>query len=138
MWKKLLLIGVVIGIAGGSAAWWYVWHKPHAKVEDAKGIAITATDLVKEYEADEKAADTKYLSSPSKKVAIDVSGTVSETETNQDGGLMVILDAGDPMTGVQCAMREKNVTVTKGQQVTIRGFCSGKIMNVSLTDCIMK
>ena len=104
------------------------------KVEDTKGIAITAIALSKEYSANEKAADAKYLNK-----AIEVSGMVSEVEKNQDGGLMVILQTDDPMAGVQCTMRDPGAAAAKGSQVTIKGFCSGNgITGVSLTDCVIK
>ncbi len=119
-------------VAGGAGT--YMWFKPHPKVEDAKGIVVTSEALAKEYGADEKAADAKYLNK-----AIEVSGVVSEVDKNQDGGLMVILQTQDPATGIQCAMREKNATATKGQSVTLKGFCSGNgITGVSLTDCVIK
>jgi hypothetical protein len=122
----LVLIGICTGV--------YMWNKPHKKVEDAKGISITAEALSQEYNKDEKAADTKYLNK-----AIEVSGTVNETDKNQDGGMMVILQTGDPMAGVQCTMRDKGAAVVKGQQIVIKGFCSGNgITGVSLTDCVIK
>jgi hypothetical protein len=132
MVKKILIAILVLGIIG-AAVGYYEWNKPHQKVEDSVGIALTAAQLSKEYAADEKAANAKYLNK-----AIEVSGMVSEVDKNQDGGLMVILDTGDPMTGVQCTMRDKGVTVNKGQTVTLKGFCSGSgITGVTLTDCVI-
>jgi len=125
----VLLLGI-IGICVGV----YLWNKPHKKVEDAIGITITAIALSKEYNTDEKKADTKYLNK-----AIEVSGTISEVDKNQDGGLMVILQTDDPMAGVQCAMRDKNIVLSNGQNIIIKGFCSGNgITGVSLTDCVIK
>lgn len=130
--KFLIAIGllVLIGICTGI----YMWNKPHKKVEDAKGISITAEALSNEYNKDEKAADVKYLNK-----AIEVSGTISEIDKNQDGGLMVILQTADPMAGVQCTLRDKAAVVAKGQNIVIKGFCSGNgITGVSLTDCVIK
>ena len=111
-----------------------MWYKPHPKVEDAKGIVVAAPALAKEYTADEKTADTKYLNK-----AIEVTGTIGEIEKNQDGGMMVILQTEDPTGGVQCTMREKDAKASKGQSITIKGFCSGNgITGVSLTDCVIK
>lgn len=122
----LALIGVGTGI--------YLFYKKPETVEGKTGVVVTAVALSEEFGRDERAANAKYLNQ-----AVEVTGTVSETEQNQEGGLMVILDTGDPMAGVQCAMREKGVQVQKGQQVTIKGFCSGSgITGVSLTDCIVK
>jgi len=131
---KRILIVITLIILIGAVAGVYLWNKPHKKVEDAKGITITATDLSKAYNTNEKAADSLYLNK-----AIEVSGTISEVDKNQDGGIMVILKSGDPMTGIQCAMRDKGISLSKDQQVTIKGFCSGNgITGVSLTDCVLK
>jgi tRNA_anti-like len=133
MWKKILGILVVVGIVGGGVAY-YMWNKPHPKAENATAIVFKADDLFKEYGKDEKAADAKYLNK-----VIEVTGAVGSTETNQDGGVMVILNTSDPSSGIQCSMREKNVAIEKGKEVTIRGFCTGNgITGVSLTDCVIK
>ena len=137
--KKSVIIYVVISLLGflfiigsGKIAA-YLWNKPHEKVEDAKGVVITAVALSKEYNANEKKADAKYLNK-----AIEVSGTISEVDKNQDGGVMLILQTDDAMTGVQCAMRDKKTVATKGQNISIKGFCSGNgITGVSLTDCVI-
>lgn len=131
---KKILIAVAVLILIGVCTGVYMWNKPHKKVENAKGIDITADQLSKEYNADEKSADAKYLNK-----AIEVSGKVSETDNNQDGGVMIVLQTDNPMNSVQCAMRDKGVTATKGQSVTIKGFCSGNgITGVSLTSCVIK
>ena len=133
MIKRIVIIILVLGLAGGGIGA-YLWYKPHPKVENAKGMVITAPVLAKEYITDEKAADTKYLNK-----AIEVTGTIGEMDKNQDGGMMLVLQAEDPAGCVQCAMREKNITATKGQNITIKGFCSGNgITGVSLTDCVIK
>ena len=98
-----------------------------------QSISIDAHALAKEYNANEKAADAKYLNK-----VIEVSGTITEIDNNQDGGIMVILQTDDPAAGVQCAMRDKGLKISKGH-ITIKGFCSGNgITGVSLTDCVKK
>jgi len=132
MIKKIVIVVLVL-VAIGVCTGIYMWNKPHKKVEDASGIVIDAKVLAREYSADEKAADAKYLNK-----AIEVSGTIMELEKNQDGGVMVILQTDDPAAGVQCAMREKGLDLRKGH-ITIKGFCSGNgITGVSLTDCVIK
>ena len=133
MIKKIIIAFLVLGMVGGGIGA-YMWFKPHPKVEDAKGIVVTAPGLAKEYATDEKSADIKYLNK-----AIEVSGTIGEVDKNQDGGVMAILQTEDPTGGIQCTMREKTAMVAKGEKVTIKGFCSGNgITGVSLTDCVVK
>ncbi len=122
----VLIIGVIAAVA--------IWNKPHAKVEDKKGIAISAAALATAFTNDEKNANAQYLNK-----AIEVTGVAAEVDKNQDGGTMVVLQTGDPMHAVQCTMRDKGATATKDKQVTIKGFCADNgIMGVSLTDCIIQ
>lgn len=133
MLKKILIaifVCVLIGVGTGI----YLWNKPHRKVEDIKGIQISAAALAQDYKNNEQAANTKYLNK-----VIEVNGVIDEVDKNEDSGTMIVLQTGDPMAGVQCTMREKNITPAKGQQVTIKGFCSGNgITGVTLTDCVSK
>jgi hypothetical protein len=133
MLKKIMLAFLIIVITGACFVI-YLWNKPHKKIETAKSISTTAQALSKEYTENEKQADAKYLNK-----AIEVSGVVNEVDKNQDGGTMVILQTDDPVAGIQCTMREKGITAGKGQNVTIKGFCSGNgITGVSLTDCVLE
>jgi hypothetical protein len=132
MLKKVLYTVIILALIGAGTAV-YLWNKPHKKVENAEGIKISAVDLFKAYSADENKANALYLNK-----AIEVSGEISEIDKNQDGGSMFILATGDAMMNVQCTMREKTVSASKGQKVSIKGFCSGSsITGISLTDCVM-
>ena len=133
MIKKILVVILLLIVAGGGIGY-YMWHKPAPKAEDVKSIPVTAVALSKHYASNEKAADSMCLNKN-----IEVSGTIGEIDKNQDGGLMVVLQTEDPTTGVQCAMRDTGTVVTKGRNITIKGFCSGNgITGVSLTGCIIK
>lgn len=133
MLKKILIaifVCILIGVGTGI----YLWNKPHKKVEDIKGIQISAAALAQDYKNNEQAADAKYLNK-----VIEVNGVIDEIDKNEDSGTMIVLQTGDPMAGVQCTMREKNIAPVKGQHVTIKGFCSGNgITGVTLTDCVSK
>lgn len=131
--KKFLIVVFVVGIIGITVVA-YLWNKPHRKVEDIKGVLITAIQLSNQYNANERAADSLYLNK-----AIEVSGRINTIEKNQEGGQMIILDGGDPSYAVQCAIRDKVGNFNVGQSITLKGFCSGSsITGVSLTDCIAK
>jgi hypothetical protein len=132
MIKKIIVVVLVLATIGVGTGIYLFYKKPET-VDDKKGIVISAATLSEQYTTNEKTADSIYLNK-----VIEVTGTVSETEQNQDGGMMVILKTDDPVAGIQCAMREKGMQVTTGQSITIKGFCSGSgITGVSLTDCII-
>lgn len=117
----------------GVAVGYYLWNKPHKKVENVTGINIDAVELYRQYEADESRADKNYLNA-----AIEVAGKVESIEKNQDGGAMIILNAGGPSQSIQCAMRDNNFKCGINDKITVKGFCSGNgITGVSLTDCVL-
>lgn len=126
IWLVLLLVtvGVTLGI--------YQYNRAPKKVEDATAEQITADELYSAFAADETSANSKYLNK-----VLEVSGTVQEVSVNQDGLTVAVLSADDPMSGVQCTMRERGVKLTIGQKVRVKGFCNGYTLTVILSDCIV-
>ena len=132
LWTVLIAIIVIGGIGAGVA--YNMWNKPHTRAEDVKGVSITTDALCAEYAADETAANGKYLNK-----VLEVSGTVSGQETNQDGATVITIQGSNPDVSVLCTMRDKNVQATAGAAVTVKGFCSGAdLFGVKLTDCIIQ
>jgi len=83
------------------------------------------------YSRDEVSANAIYLDK-----AIVVSGEIAELNINQADQTVVILKTGDPISGIVCTIKEKPATPLQiGQQVKIKGFCSGYISDVVLRDC---
>lgn len=131
MRKIAAIIVILLLIAGGIG--YYVWNKPPAKVEDKKSTPVIATDLASAFTTDEAAANKKYLNQ-----VLEVSGIVAESSRNQDGKTVILLESGDPLSGVQCTMRDDNVAIGNGSTVKITGFCNGYTMVVLLSDCIIQ
>jgi Flp pilus assembly protein TadG len=131
--KKVLFI-ILILVAVGVGAGLYMWNKAPDKVEDSASSAISADDLAVAFTTNEQQANAKYLNK-----VLDVSGTIVEVTKNQDGKTVITLGvASDPLSGVQCTMRENNVKAEAGKSITIKGFCNGYTLVVLLSDCIIK
>ena len=133
--KKWPFILIVLGafVAIGAGVGITMWNKAPAKVEDKKGIEITAVDLCNEFGNNETEANMKFLNQ-----ALEVSGIVEEVIANQEGKPVIRLQGND-MMNVQCTMRDNGATAEKGKTVTVKGFCSGNTMfDVLLTDCIVE
>ena len=127
-WKVLLAI-VLIGLITGAIIFYKIWYMPHRDVKDETAIAVTAQAIMDTYTADEKKANTLYLDK-----AIEVSGEVAGVSKTQQGKTVLSLKTSDPMAGVRCTMKE-DVEVKPGEQVKIKGICSGFLMDVTLIDC---
>ena len=125
--KILLAVFLLIVLAAGYGL--YQWFKPHRNVQSEKAVTITAPELYKAFQANEK--DPKYLDK-----AIQVSGIIAETNTNQAGKMVCILQTEDPVFGVNCTFI-KNTTLQPQQPVIIKGLCTGYLSgaDVVLIDC---
>jgi len=117
----------------GAAGVYYVYNKPHRDVAGEKTIPVTATDLFNAFHQNEAAANAAYLDK-----AIEVTGEVAEVKVNQEGKTVIVLKSQDPFYGVLCTLKDKTNTSHPGQQVKIKGLCSGFNADVVLRDCILQ
>lgn len=92
-------------------------------------MKISSNELFREFSENEKQATEKYNGK-----VLEVSGTVTAVETNQEGQTIIRLQTDDLMFGINCTM-EKKTTVKKGSAVIIKGSCSGFTTDVILIHC---
>jgi uncharacterized secreted protein with C-terminal beta-propeller domain len=130
--KKKVLIAVLLIIAIVLIAFWYIFNKPHRSVEDEVSIPVTASEIFSAYNSDETHANALYLDK-----IISVSGEIAEIKNNQDNKMVLVLKTTDPIFGVACTLKESTDKLKSGNQVTVKGICSGYASDVVLRDCIV-
>jgi uncharacterized secreted protein with C-terminal beta-propeller domain len=130
--KKKVLIGVLLVIAVILISFWYIFNKPHRSVEGEVSIPVTASEIFSAYNSNESKANALYLDK-----TISVSGEIAEIKKNQDNKMVLVLKSGDPIFGVACTLKEPTDTLKTGNQVTVKGICSGFASDVVLRDCII-
>lgn len=126
---KIILVLVLVVFIAGTVYFLRTWYMPHRDVKDEKAITQTAQGIIDAYNSNEKQANTLYLDK-----AIEVSGEVTGVEKTQQGKTVVSLKTTDPMAGVRCTMKEDAV-VKVGDQIRVKGICTGFMMDVTLIDC---
>ncbi len=129
---KITLLVFFIVIVTGSIIAYNMFTKPRRDVANEKGMVITASQLVNEYQQSESSANAKYLNKP-----IEVKGTITEVSQNQEGKTTVQLATDDAMTGVFCTLKEKNTNLSAGNKVTIKGICNGMMSDVRISEAIV-
>jgi len=119
---KLLLVGLVILIIGGGTAW-YMLTKGFGDTANTKAdYTMNAMELIKEFKQDDAIANKKYA-----KKVITVLGKVSSIEP-VDTSLNVKIEDS---TGsyILFVFQQKDFSdvkkLKKGEEVSIRGSCSG-------------
>ena len=129
---KIIWTVVIAGLITGAFISYKIWNKPHRDVKDESTIAVTAAAILEAYAADEQKANALYLDK-----AIAVTGEVHEVTKTPQGKTVVSLKTTDPMAGIRCTMKQE-VPVTKGENITIKGICTGYLMDVTLVDCYVE
>ena len=94
------------------------------------------SDAASYYQNDEATANKKYLNK-----VIEVTGNIADIQ-NVNGSQIILLSTKDEMGGVNCQLsnseKDKDITLKKSTTITIKGRCSGYLMDVNLVDCILK
>lgn len=125
----LALIGVGVGL--------YLYNKPHKDIAHATpDFELASAQLFADFETDEAAAQARYLDK-----VVEVNGTVREVSAAEEGGLNVILNTESDFAGVICQFNaeqaEAAAGLQTGQEVTIKGVCTGMLMDVVLIRCVL-
>ena len=129
-----IALGVVLFIAiGGILAGLYMFNMKHTDTAKAKpDFIITATVLQKEFEDNETAASAKYINK-----IVEVTGSVASVKIAENKSVNITLTTGSDMSSVICTLTSlaDPSKLKSGDAVTIRGECSGYLMDVLLNNC---
>jgi hypothetical protein len=119
------------------AAWGiYSALKPHRNVEGEDAVAtLSASSLYNDFLQAENLANKKWTGK-----VIEVSGIISSV--NESGNyISVSLHAADE-GGINCSILKKDLNpdykINKGDSITIKGKCTGFLLDVNLVDCVIK
>lgn len=128
--QKRVLFFVLAILCLLIAGWaYYLYQKPRAGVTGTKAdFAISAPALYKEFTMNEEAATKKYVDK-----VLQVTGKVQQIDSMQ-GNVNVILYADVADGGVNCTFAGNENIPKAGEEVVIKGRCTGFLMDVSLVD----
>ncbi|MBS1531415.1 MAG: hypothetical protein JSU01_14000 [Bacteroidetes bacterium] len=135
MWKKILFGAAIVVFAIAASGWYYVFEyskSHHRRVEDENAFRVTAAQIVKDYETNEAAANTKYLNK-----AVEVKGVILKEEKDQAGNVTLTLKSGDPMTNILCTLKSKQFNGSRAV-VVVKGVCTGFLSDVVLNEAVVE
>ena len=132
--KVALFVVFFLAVGGILAALYYYNLKPKDLQKTKPDFVISATDLQKVFEGNEKASSEKYINK-----IIEVSGEISSARPGEKSSYNVSLKTGNELSSVICTFPTiSDATLFKtGTGVTIRGVCSGFLMDVLLNNCAL-
>ena len=134
-WIKIGLgAAFLLGLAGFGTGLYLLkkGHKDLLKVDP--DYKITAIELQKAFEDNETAATEKYVNS-----IIEVTGTVESVGTGENNATNISLKTSNDLSLIICTfpLEVNSLNISPGSPATVRGECSGYLMDVLLNNCVI-
>jgi len=128
-----LLIVLLAAIGGGFA--WKEYHRTTAKADELPvKETVNAQDLMTAFITDEDAATARFVGTTEQ--VVQVTGTISAIDPA--GKLTnIVLGTDNDLAGVVCEFAAADVPADwrSGASVTIKGICTGMLIDVVLVRC---
>ena len=139
LWKKYKVV-LAFALSIAVIASIYGYREYTRKLPDTNKLkaafTLNATDLIRQFAADEAKATVKYSDH-----VISVQGIIDSIQPADSSGA-VFLNDGSSMTSVMCQFDKKNfqemLGLQKGELITIKGICSGYLMDVVMVRCVLE
>ena len=130
----MLTFVALLSLVAIGAFWQY--NKPSRNLTEEKAdLSISTAEIYRQFSENETQANQQYLDK-----VVQVRG-VLQTINRAEGGLNLILDGGSEMGGVICEIPGANVpeglNLQTGKELTIKGQCTGFLMDVVLVKCVI-
>jgi len=132
--KVALFIVTFIALSAILAALYYYNLKSTDMAKAKPDIFITASALQKAFEDDETKASIDYINK-----ILEITGNIASIKPAENGVISISLVTESDLSTVICtfpAVRDTSV-FRVGDQITLRGECSGFLMDVLLNNCAL-
>lgn len=139
LWKKYKIIaGITVSLVVFACIYGYKQYSRRLPDTHALQAAfdLKATDLLRQFETDEATATAQYSGE-----VISVQGIIGSVQATDSSGT-VFLNEDNSMTSVMCQFDSENFKeirgLQKGELITIKGICSGYLMDVIMVRCVLE
>ena len=123
LYLSLIIVGIII-IGAGAYAFMEYNRKPKDAAKVKAAFSLNCEQLCQAFLKNEKKAQQLYDGK-----AIAVTGELSSVEKDEHGSYTLIFEDSVDNAAVRCSLdslhNEGCAALTKGRQLTVKGFCSG-------------
>ena len=135
---RKLIIYVLVAAALSVGIVIYFWTLPVASLDKAKvEVSVPAEKLMADFEDDESQANALYLGK-----ILEVSGIVKEYIEKEGSNPQLLLQTESIMGDVSCNFDPESIdamtaAAIAGKSVSVKGECTGYLMDVVLERCVL-
>lgn len=131
--KRILIVLLTVPVLAAGVGY-YMYNKPTESLKNMKvQVSMTSDALFTAFEQDETAANKAYLDK-----VVEVKGKIQSLNSDTSG-VSVSLNTTSGMFGVICKFENKETDINQyqvGQEVKLKGICTGYLMDVVLVRCV--
>lgn len=134
--KLPAVVGILLLVGGGTYGYLEYDRGVASTAPLPVKVSVTADRLLKDFQTSESIATQKYAAGSDQ--AVQVTGTIRNMEPVGAGITNVMLETGDELAAVVCEFKNKDLPVDwrPGAQVSIKGVCTGMLIDVVLVRCV--
>jgi len=134
---KYILLAIVVLFLVGVCVGLYMYFMPNKSAASQKAdYTVLSSQLYNEFSTDENKANAKYLNK-----IIEIKGTVNNVTYSSAGDVTLSIADEGAMGGVLCTINfaelPKKKDFAKGEVITIKGICTGYLLDVVLNRCVV-
>ena len=138
MSKRIFLITFLIILCSAGIYIYKEYNRKPARLNNLPAVVnINADTLISQFALNEAEANKKYLGK-----VISVKGFINKIDNQQDTLLTILLGDSLLSSSVSCLMDSSYVKLKKvftpGAPITIKGICTGYLMDVELNRCVVE
>lgn len=129
---------IFLVVLAGATIGYYMYNLKRSDLTKVKpDFIISSSELYSAFESDEPGATARFTGK-----VVEVNGNVAQVEFGSiDSTLSITLREDDQFSGVICTFNgiedKSAVIIIPGQQIKVRGECSGMLMDVLLNNCVI-
>jgi len=133
--RTFFLLGILLCLLIGAGYGYYLYQKPRQSAAgETAAMSLPADSLYNQYQSDEQHCDKKYLGK-----VLEVTGKLSEIQHAGQSEIWILSTSGTG--GINCQLfpggKIPDPHPKEGDMVTIKGRCTGFLMDVNLADCVV-
>ena len=132
---KVALFFVLFIAVAGILAGLYFYNLKHTDMSKAKpDFVLTSSAVQKEFEENETTSSAKYINK-----ILEITGSIISVSTGKDNSATVSLKTDNDMSSVSCTFPAVSdpSAFKPGDNITLRGQCSGFLIDVQMFKCAL-
>lgn len=136
--KRTELFAIAALVLLGGGIYGYMEYERGVAATDSLHVkaSVAASQLLEDFQMNDSIAMQKYVAGTDQ--AVRVTGTIRSMEPLGSDKTNVMLETGDELAAVVCEFKNKDLPGDwrPGAQVSIKGVCTGLLMDVVLVRCV--